>query len=86
MTVRTSIVWVENAEMEKMFSTAKLSACLASFPSADNRRRHSPTQFADALRDAEACPTLLNAISLPERFNRKWRVPSPSTFGSTPLL
>lgn len=67
-----------------MFSTAKLSASLASI----NRRRHFPTQFTDALGDAEARPTLSNAISLPVCFKRKWRVPSLSTLFPTspPLL
>lgn len=62
-----------------MFSTAKLSASLASIPSADNRHRHFPTQFTDALGDAEARPTLSNAISLPVCFKRKLRMPSLST-------
>lgn len=63
----------------EMFCPAKLSASLASVPSADNRRRHFPTQFTDALGDAEARPTLSNAISLPVCFKRKLRVPSLST-------
>ena len=63
----------------EMICSAKLSASLASIPSADNRRRHFPTQFTDALGDAEARPTLSNAISLPVCFKRKLRVPSLST-------
>lgn len=60
-------------------SKAKLFTTLASIPSADKRRRHFPTQFTDALGDAEARPTLSNAISLPVCFKRKSRVPSLST-------
>ena len=60
-------------------STAKLFASLAFIPSADNRRCHFPTQFTDALGDAEARPTLSNAISLPVCFKWKLRAQSLST-------
>ncbi len=79
-------VWVWSAQMRRMFSTAKLSASLASVPGADNRRRHFPTQFTDALGDAEARPTLSNAIRLPVCFKSKVRVPSLSTAFWLPLL
>lgn len=58
----------------KMFSTEMLFNSLASIPSADNRHPHFPTQFTDALGDAEARPILSNAISLSVCFKRKLRV------------
>lgn len=60
-------------ERREIVLPAKLFTSLASIPRADNRHPHFPTQFTDALGDAEARPIRSNAISLSVCFRRKLR-------------